>query len=318
MRFLVTLSCVLALLGGIVLGCDSLASVYVPAERFPAAYAQALCTSLEHCCAENAVTFNYNACTSGWQSALSNLLSSPDAGGNYDPKAATACVQQVSAAASASCQPVPGSISDARAVCQGVFVGQTPTGSPCTSSAQCAPVDGSVVECAVVAADAGIGQLPFSGQQGAGAQGVPVCVAIAMTDSGVGCTPEGEGGTTDRCLAIGMFCDPTSMTCQALNGMGGACDPSSVGSCAPGTYCAQGTCTAALPPGSPCTSSAECDFTSRCDVSGTMTCISRKLPGQACTTGSECTVGVCDATTKLCLTNAIATTAACNGMDVAP
>jgi hypothetical protein len=315
MRLLGSLVCAFAVPGAVIWGCNSLQSVYVPEERFPAAYAQALCTSLQHCCAENRVAFSYDECTAGWEKDIANLLLSPDAGGNYDPQVATQCVQLVSAAAAASCQPVAGSLSAARDVCQGVFVGQTPTGGSCTSSAQCAPVDGSTVECAIVPPDAGVGQLPFSPDQGGAAiQGVPVCVALPLDSGTVSCTTGQEGGTTtDPCLAIGMYCDPGSASCQPLNGMGGACDPSAIDSCAPGTFCMQGTCVDALPVGSACTTSAECDYTSMCDLPGTMTCVLLKQPGQACTSGSECTVGVCDATTKLCLTNAIATTAACNG-----
>ena len=310
MRPLAYLLLVLATAGwAVVWGCNNLQRTYVPEDRFAAAYAQALCSSLEHCCSENMVSFDYDACTSGWEGSIETLLASPDAGGNYDPRVATGCVQAVSAAAAASCQPVPGSLSDARNACQGIFVGQTPLGAPCTSSSQCAPVDGGLVQCAVVPDAAGAGQLPFSAPQGMAAPGLPVCVEVSLPDGGMQCTT----GASDPCLALGMYCDPDSLSCTPLNGMGGPCDPGAIASCAPGTFCMAGTCAATLPEGSPCTSSAECDFTGLCDVSNTKRCIPRSQAGQPCTEGSQCTVGVCDATTKLCLTNAIATTAACNG-----
>jgi hypothetical protein len=65
--------------------------------------------------------------------------------------------------------------------------------------------------------------------------------------------------------------------------------------------------------GSPCTDPAMCDATGYCDVGATNTCQAIKQPGDPCTSGTQCSIGLCDATTKTCLTNAIATTAACNG-----
>jgi hypothetical protein len=55
-----------------------------------------------------------------------------------------------------------------------------------------------------------------------------------------------------------------------------------------------------------------CDATGACDTT-TQLCIALEPPGSPCTSGAECTIGVCDGTTHKCLTNAIATTAACNG-----
>jgi hypothetical protein len=56
-----------------------------------------------------------------------------------------------------------------------------------------------------------------------------------------------------------------------------------------------------------------CDATGTCDLANTHTCIPILQPGATCSSGTQCTIGVCDATTHACLTNAIATTAACNG-----
>jgi hypothetical protein len=293
----------------------------LPAERFPAAYAQALCGSLAHCCSENMVSYNYDACTAGWQAAVAAIVGSPDAGANYDPQLAAQCVQQVSAAAEQSCQPVPGSLSAARATCQGIFAGEVPLGGACTASSQCAPIDGGTVVCAVVPLDASVAQLPlaaFDAATGAGGLDVPVCVAVMSVDAGgMPCTPLGTDGgpKKDVCLDYNLFCDPTSMTCLPFNQMGGACDFTTLASCAPGSFCAAdgGVCAPAQPPGSPCIDSIECDYTSQCDP-GSHTCVLRLLPGTACETDNQCSVSVCDPTTKQCLTNAIATTAACNGV----
>jgi hypothetical protein len=306
---------------GIVWGCNGLEGAALVESRFPAAYAQALCTSLQHCCAENSVPYNYTTCSDGWEHIITAVLASPDAGGPdsgaYSPQTAAQCVQLIVAAATVSCQPVPGSLSDARNLCNTILTGQIAQGSPCTSSPQCAPVDGSVVACAVVPGDSGTGGLPFAGEAGGGAtQAVPVCTTLPMLGDGGGMPCLGpDAGIADPCLRYGLFCDPSALQCAPLNSVGGACDPSSISSCAPGGYCDQGVCTMSLAPGSACTSTAQCDSTSQCDVSGTKTCVALSAPGTQCTQGNQCTVGVCDGTTKKCLTNGIATTAACSGQN---
>jgi hypothetical protein len=300
----------------------------VTQDRFPDLYAQALCTSLQHCCSENNVTFDYNACAKGWFAAANNVLHGPGSTGNYNAKAATQCIAEVNAAAGVSCQPVPGSISDARTTCQAIFAGTVPTGGPCTSAAQCADVPGMTVTCAVVPGDGGAstgggGQLPLSDPSVSlkgvtlGPLDVPVCVALppAMA-GGTPCQP----GANDVCIASGGFCDPMMNACAPFNAVGGPCDPAVIGSCQPGNFCSSmggmagmAACVAAGAVGSPCTDPAMCDATGFCDVGGSNTCKPIGKPGSACTSNNQCSIGVCDATTHKCLTNAIATTAACTG-----
>jgi hypothetical protein len=312
-------------------GCTQ--SGQVTADRFPALYAQALCSSLQHCCSENNVSSDYAACTKGWEAAISSLISGPNATGNYNAQIATQCIDEVRAAEGVSCQPVPGSISDARSTCQAIFAGTVPLGAPCTSAAQCAQMDGSVVTCAVVpsAGDGGGsssgGQLPLS-DPSVSIQGVtispldvPVCVALPPPNAGTGgtpapCTIDTQAGT-DSCISSGAYCDSTTKACVPFAGQGQPCDPAVAASCQPGNYCvasgaAAGTCATAGPVGSPCTSPAMCDATGYCN-SGTQTCAAIIQPGSPCTASTQCSVGVCDSTTHTCLTNAIATTAACNG-----
>ncbi|HEY6461302.1 MAG TPA: hypothetical protein VIY73_14150, partial [Polyangiaceae bacterium] len=93
-------------------GCSE-SSTFVTQDQFPSEYAQALCSSLTHCCAENGVSQDYDECTKGWESAVSALLNGPQSSGNYDVTAATQCIQAVRDAAGASCQPVAGSLSAA-------------------------------------------------------------------------------------------------------------------------------------------------------------------------------------------------------------
>jgi hypothetical protein len=300
---------------------------FVSQSNFAQQYAQALCTALQHCCAENNVASNYASCTAGWESAVNNLLTSA---GTYNSTAGTQCVQQVQAAANASCQPGPGTLSDARATCQQVFAGQAPPGAPCSSASQCAPVDGSIVTCAVVPSDSGTeaggGQLPLSAQPSLAPLDVhlspedtPVCVVEPLPEAGAPapCSFDVEAGL-DTCAA-GTFCDPASKTCLPDNAAGSPCDPGVLSSCQPGNFCvnggaANGTCAPAGPAGSPCTSSIMCDATSTCDTANTHTCVARSQPGASCSSGDQCSIGVCDSTTHSCLTNAIATTNACNGV----
>jgi hypothetical protein len=394
-------------------GCSDNTSNFVTRDQFAGQYAQALCSSLTHCCQENDVTQNYAQCTQGWETAVNNLLNGPGSSGNYDVTAATNCIAAVRNAQDGSCQPVDGSLSAARPQCQAVFAGQLPLGAPCTSAGQCAPIDGGEVACAVVPGDGGAGgggggQLPLAA--GIFSPGitlprdVPVCVQVVPPEGGsnpIPCTINATAGS-DTCTAQGMYCDPTSLTCQALNAAGGGCDPSVATSCQPGNYCAAGSAVASSggdggtgamspilhdlhplatdggdggddaapdalaeagddasatdaapaddasdeastpeastseggggtgdgggggtasapgvcapqgPIGSPCSSLVMCDATGTCNTAS-QTCVALEPPGSSCTSGSQCTIGVCDATTHKCLTNAIATTAACNG-----
>jgi hypothetical protein len=332
MRAILPAVVVTALLGAATgqAGCNNQLP-YVSEDHFAAEYAQALCTSLQPCCSQNGVTFNYSSCAAGWEAYVNNVLFGPNATGNYDTTVATNCINQVRAAVGASCQPGGGGLPDARATCQAIFAGEVPLGAPCTSAAQCAQMDGSVVTCAVVPGDAGGGgggQLPLDDPgvaiQGLGLgvslQNTPVCVALPPPDGGATAPPCSSNATagTSTCSTAGTYCDPTSKTCLPTNAVGGACDPAVVSSCQPGNYCAPvaggpAACVAAGPIGSPCTSSAMCDSTGTCDTAATHTCIAILQPGTACTSNSQCSIGVCDPTANVCLKNSIATTATCNG-----
>ena len=304
---------------------------YVTQDRFAAQYAQALCTSLEGCCAENGVGSSYAACTQGWETAVNSLLYGPNATGNYNVTLATHCIAQVRAANGLSCQPVPGSLSAARATCQAIFAGAVPLGAPCSSSQQCAQMDGSVITCAAVAGDGGGGggggQLPLADPVSLedltlAPEDVPVCVAEPPPDAAPAampapCSIQADAGT-DTCIPTNNYCDPTTLTCLPFAGAMGLCDPAVLASCLPGFYCvgsgsAAGTCATAGPVGSPCTAPAMCDATGVCDLGGTQKCVAIKQPGDACTSGLQCSIGVCDPSSHTCLRNAIGTTAACNG-----
>ena len=226
---------------------------YVSEDKFAQEYAEALCTSLQPCCSENAVSFNYSACETGWRAAIENLVYGPTSAGNYNATLATKCIAEVRAAQNGGCQPVPGSLSAARDDCQAVFAGITPLGAPCTSAAQCAPMDGSIISCAAPSGGSaegggGGGELPLAAP-GVSLQNltlspedVPVCVAEVPPDGGTAmmtgppCSIQAEAGT-DTCTAMGMYCDPKMLTCTGQAPAGGACDPSVVASCQSGNYC---------------------------------------------------------------------------------
>jgi hypothetical protein len=303
------------------------ASTRVTQDRFPDLYAQALCTSLQPCCAENKVAFDFAACTRGWAADVSNLM---NASGNYDATAAANCIAQVSGAQNVSCQPGPGSLSSAHDTCQSIFAGTAQPGDPCTSAAQCAPQPGMTVVCAAAAADGGDGGgsggggLPLAapGVQLQGVsftpQDVSVCVALPASAPPAGCTVQASAGT-DSCISSGAFCDTAANACAPFNPAGGPCDPAVLASCVAGNYCVAGAagtpamCTAAGPVGSTCTAQVMCDSTGYCDT-GSGTCVAILPPNAPCTASLQCSVGVCDATTHTCLTNSVATTAACTGV----
>ncbi|HEX3345806.1 MAG TPA: hypothetical protein VHS09_14580 [Polyangiaceae bacterium] len=332
MRASVPAVVVTAILGVLVeqLACNP-EPTYVSQDHFAQAYAQALCSSLQGCCAENGISQDYGSCESGWEKQVNNLLYGPTSTGNYNITLATSCIDEVRAAQGQSCQPLPGSLSAARGTCQSIFQGQVPLGGPCSSAADCAQMDGSIITCATVPGDAGSGsgggQLPLAA--GVSIQGVtltpsdvPVCVAEAPPDAGMGgtmpsCSIDSAAGT-DTCTATGAYCDPMMLVCMPQAGAAGKCDPSVVASCLPGFYCVgsgmtAGTCAMAGPVGSPCTAAVMCDATGMCDAASTKTCVPILQPGAACTASNQCSSGVCDPTAKICLSNAIATTAACNG-----
>jgi hypothetical protein len=332
MRVIVPAIVVVAILGVVAeqFACNP-QPTYVSQDKFAAAYAQALCTSLAGCCAENTIGTDFASCTKGWEAEVNNLLYGPTSTGNYNITLATSCIDEVRAAQGQSCQPLPGSLSAARATCQSIFAGQVPLGAPCSSAADCAQMDGSIIACAVVPGDSGGGgggQLPLADPtvtlQGfnVSPEDIPVCVAEAPPDAAAPASPTpcsiDTAAGTDTCISTGGYCDPTMLTCQPQGAAMGKCDPAVVASCLPGNYCVGagmgvGTCMAAGPVGSPCTAAAMCDATGMCDFAATKTCIAVLQPGAACTAGSQCSSGVCDATAKICLSNAIATTAACNG-----
>ena len=69
----VATACAVSVTAGQV-GCNPPAKGYVTRDQFASQYAQALCSSLAHCCAENGVSQNYASCTKGWQAAVNQLL----------------------------------------------------------------------------------------------------------------------------------------------------------------------------------------------------------------------------------------------------
>lgn len=283
----------------------------ITAERFPSAYAQALCGSLQHCCDENLVTENFPACTAGWKGYVENLLAQPAALTNFEPRAAKACVDQIRTAAGVSCQPVPGSISDARDTCLRIFVGKKPIGAPCSTAGECAPdPNGGRVACEAPPERNDAGVLPLSIAPLAIL--TPVCVVVGDAPLQAPCLPD-AANVRSNCGSA-LYCEPTLRRCVPLGTVGVDCI---VGSCAPGGFCAtsgpnQGKCVPASPLGGPCTAAGECDTTSRCDV-GVQKCVAKKAAGEACAEDLECNVGTCDDGVKKCLKNSIATTNTCNG-----
>lgn len=309
-------------------GCSSdKTSPLMPIELFPQAYAQALCGSLQHCCDDNQVAFSDSACTAGWKAAITEFSSNPVLAANYDPKAATQCANAVREALSGSCDPIEGSITAARAVCQRVFAGKKLPGELCTDPRECAPIPDVIVGCeGLPIPDPEAGILPLSsawkgrdplGIGGASAaavrpQALPTvrkCIALPEPEPGSSCaTPELEMLCTKQDV---RFCDRTDFVCKNRVDVGGECV---VGGCRPGMSCVDGICNPGSGIGADCASAEQCNSFLRCDL-GSRKCADRLRPGDSCSTDNECSIGVCDATTKRCLRNAIATTESCSGRD---
>lgn len=285
----------------------------ISADLFPSAYAQALCGSLQHCCDENQVALNFATCTEGWKAYVQTLLSGPSELTNYDPRAAKACVDAIRTASGVSCQPVAGSISDARATCLGIFVGRKAIGQPCATAAECAPdPSGGRVACEASPNATEGGVLPLSVVIRDLAITSPVCVLVPSAEEGAPCLID-PNSVQSNC-GEDLYCDPTTTTCIQLGTIGASCV---AGSCAPGGICATsgtnaGKCVPTSALGGACAALSDCDTSSRCDLT-TKTCVAKKEAGESCTDDLECSVGICDATTKKCFKNSIATANTCNG-----
>ena len=317
-------------MGGIVLsqsgGCSSPTNqTLMPIGLFPQAYAQALCGSLQHCCSENQITSSDADCTAGWRDAVAKLAADPVLASNYDSRAASDCVNRVTSAQGTSCATDPGSISDARDVCQRVFIGKKPLGATCTSSLECAPVADNIVGCeGLPIPDPSAGLLPLSrGVTGASSspsfepigahlQTLPAvrqCVAVVAAQSGSSCATPELKSICER--APDSYCDPTDTLCKARADVGGAC---AAGGCKVGLYCANGACNPAGDVDAPCTTNDQCNSFLRCDATAKK-CAARLNAGDGCSADEECSIGVCDQATKRCLKNAIATSESCSGKD---
>jgi hypothetical protein len=168
------------------------------------------------------------------------------------------------------------------------------------------------------------------------------CVGAAPAANGLpplaGMCRAAPGHTGDPCMpgscTTGLFCDTIArpLVCRVLVAAGGACPVQ--GSCADGTTCVAGTCTAFLDEGgacdptrnaTACPDDMRCDSASRtCVAVGTlgapctggcrrllycdpqsMKCAAQLAPGAACTPASPgganpCVLGACDPTTNTC------------------
>jgi hypothetical protein len=289
----------------------------MPRGRFASAYAQALCTSLAHCCSENAVPFTFGGCTTTARAVAEARLADPIQGGNYDGRLASQCVQAVSAAESVSCDPVPGSISDARTVCQKVFEGRKAIGESCKSSAECKPVEGQIVGCeGLPLTDPDAGLLPLSIPrllEGSdlrpldAPRSTPQCVSFPPMEPGARCSTP----------ALAALCEITGeLACDRVEGIckdrANAGDPCNGDGCKAGLVCSAGICSPKVGVGDACADNAGCAALLRCDTT-TKKCVDRLRPSTACANDSDCSIGVCDAASRTCLKNAIATTKTCSG-----
>jgi hypothetical protein len=280
----------------------------LPASLFPQAYGQALCASLDHCCAENQVGFVDTECTAGWKAYAAARLADPIAASNYDERVAQNCIDAIRAAQKATCEAVPGSISDARAVCQNVFAGHKPLGAPCTSSLECAPAEGMQVGCQglpIPIPDAGL--LPLSVNPLADVVSPPTCVVIPPPVAGDRCTTPALVAYCES--SPELSCDRVAGVCRELQGAGSPCQTNG---CLPGFYCEAQLCTPKAVVGDACKTNEQCGGISRCDKASGK-CVDRFRGGERCATDADCTIGKCEAAIGKCLTNAIATTTTCRG-----
>jgi hypothetical protein len=220
-------------------GTDGSADALAPTARadFAGKLATGLCDAIEPCCAAASNAYDAASCR---DSVAANLLGlHPEFGaasvdGEYDPVAATRCLDTI-ARATRACRRMT---LKEREACQTVFTGHLAPGSTCTYDAECTAPHGGAASCE------GIGQPPapmrWSCVQFIGVQSEGEACNGNAVDSSDGSINFNGGGL--YCPAWdGLRCDSERGVCTSLPRLGERCtsDLAAVwySLCADGAYC---------------------------------------------------------------------------------
>lgn len=208
-----------------------------PIELYATQYANAVCSAMEKCCTDNALTFDSNACELGGAGFVQRGVDeNVAAGATFDADLADKCIA-AAAAATAKCTTVAADPA-ANAACAIVFSGPKKAGEKCTADIEC--------------------QSSTKGQGvciGAG-NGMSGTCATKTPDAALGdvCGKTAAGpapATVADCDANGFQCNILSQTCSPLVDLGGSCGQ--FNRCRSGLFCDDsGVCAAALDAGAVC------------------------------------------------------------------
>jgi len=260
---------------------------------FAARFASVWCNSVAPCCATERLAYASAECQSHARDHVAAMLSARIVGDTrYSPSAGTDCLERLEPALAAC------NVEAAGSACALIFVGTLANGTPCRNGSACKSGYCALSEVSSGVCAEAIFRPPMHGKAGescVGSCGVPgsfECPAELL--------PSGEG-TTRYCYAEdGLYCtfDPSSadtLACRPYATVGEACTGVA---CAPGSFCADGTCVAQRATGSCAETPELCLEQSYCDPAGQ--CQPKQANGSACTSGEACTShscrtgGVCD------------------------
>ena len=268
---------------------------------FPERFANVWCQSVAPCCAPEQILYDPASCIAQARNfAATMLVNRVSVDTAYSASAGTRCLERLERALE-SCE-----VEEASTACALIFVGPALDGTPCSNGSACQSGYCALGEAALsgVCAEARY-QSPNHGRIG------DPCVGSCGVPGSFRCPTSllpGSEGTTSYCYAEdGLFCGFDSdrldaLTCQPYAAIGASCEDSEA-RCIPGSFCADGTCSAQHSAG-PCADTPDvCTVDSYCDAEGQ--CQPKVPNAAACVSGEECVSnscssdGACDAGNQL-------------------
>lgn len=279
--------------------------------QFPERFANVWCESVAACCAQAHVARDPATCQAhARELAAAQIAERVAFDTTYSAAAGTLCLGRLERALK-NCE-----LEDASSACALIFVGPAPVGTPCANGSACASGYCALGEAGLsgVCAEASY-RAPVHGKAGescVGSCGIPgsfQCPTALLPNS---------DGTTTYCYAEDdLYCafDPDALdqalACRPYAAVGDRCTEIS---CAPGSFCADGTCLAQRASGSCAETPNLCEAQSYCDAA--QQCQPKKPDGAACESGEACTHSSCSLdgqTEGVCDSGSALTARACSG-----
>jgi hypothetical protein len=214
-------------------------------------------------------------------------LNVPPVVANYDPVSGPACLEDLQKAlGGSSCFPWS---ADESSPCWHIFdghYGSVPPGSPCATNSDCTAPAGGTARCTFTSTS---GSTKICVWLTYGKPGDGPCafdeVDGVISDAGRDVVPK-----TTVCRQIdGVSCNSSTGLCAPLGGPGASCNGRGL-ECA-SRSCDGQQCRASVPAGQSCGTVA-CESGAYCDSSSS-TCVASLPPGTACTSDAQCSENAC-------------------------